>query len=116
MFKKAMIVLLAGALAGGAVATTAEARGGGGGGGGSGGLNCDPPGGMSTCAEAAPAKINAAATAQMMSDACFMGDMSCSPGRAANKLFFRRVFDRVEAVGLQAQQVPRLQHMRRQRR
>src|SRR5882724_12062187 len=30
-------------------------------------------------------------------------------------LFFRRVFDRIEPIGLKAEQVPRLQHMRRER-
>src|SRR6185437_6732567 len=32
------------------------------------------------------------------------------------ELFFRRVLDRIEPVSLEAEQVPRLQHMRRQGR
>ena len=48
---------------------------GGGSGGGSGGLNCDPPGGMMICAEAALPKISATVTAQTMIDKCLMGDM-----------------------------------------
>ena len=34
----------------------------------------------------------------------------------SRKLFFRCALDRVEPVGLEPEQVPRLQHMRRQRR
>ena len=58
------------------------------------------------CAEAVPAKVSAKATAQMMIDECFMETMSCSLRQTANKLFFRRVLDRVEPVGLEAEQIP----------
>src|SRR5690606_22080985 len=41
---------------------------------------------------------------------------SSSNSRISGILFFRRIFDRVEAGCLEAEQIPRLQHMWRQRR
>ena len=77
-----------------------------GGGGGGGGLNWDVPGGIICCAQAALPAASAQITAQIVIDRCFMRGMSVSQKQTATKLFFRCVFDRVEPVGLEAQQVP----------
>src|SRR5712675_2232797 len=89
---------------------------GGGGGAGSGGLRSDPPGGITTCATAAFAANSAAIVAQTRIDDRFMRNHVVIIRRTASKLCFRRVLDRVEPVSLEAEKIPRLQHMRGQRR
>lgn len=81
------------------------------GGGGSGGLYCEPPGGMNCCcAEAELAATSANITAPRRIDDRFMRGYVVIPSRNRKeivpKLFFRRVLDRIEAVGFEAQQVP----------
>jgi hypothetical protein len=81
---------------------------GGGGGGSGGGLNTDPPGGMISWAEAAPATSAHITTPIRIDDNRFMEGYVVIPRENRKqpqvKLFVRCVLDRVEPVGLKVRQ------------
>src|SRR5262249_9011396 len=87
---------------------------GGGGGGGGGGSNSGEVPGISVCAKL-PCPAESAARTSRMDSVAFMEDMSCASRSRATGLLFRRVLDRIKSCCVEAKQVPRLLHVRRQR-
>lgn len=68
-------------------------------------MGCDVPGGK-ICAAAVAVLRTAAMTTLLAIRKLFMKDMSGCGEPTASSLFFRRVLDRIEPVGLQPKQVP----------